>query len=216
MVTIKKKLGEMLVEEGLIDNLQLNSALGHQRQWGGHLGSIFVEMGFVDEKDIAAALERQLGIRCINIDDFDVSEAAIEAMKVDIAKKYMAFPLMLEDKTLTLAMTNPAELNVIDELQFMLGYRIKPVLALESDIKRAIAYHYEGVERPKQRIDRKSVQEVEIKPTEFKQEQETLRQEEPKREITQKMVIEALISLLVEKGIITKDEMLNRLHDRTG
>ncbi len=232
----KKKLGEMLMEAGLIDTLQLDSALGHQRNWGGKLGSVLVELGFITEENLAGFIEKQLHHPCVGISSITVPEEAVNAVKADIAKKYTVFPINLEGNTVTLAMMDPTDLRVIDELQFVVGKKIKPALALESEIKKAIRRYYEGekIERKQYRIMPKketTVEEtVDVKgqPEEkiFEKEEFVAREEtqatkdEPKmetvekkekKEIPSKMIVEALSALLIEKGIIKREELLERI-----
>lgn len=231
----KKRLGEMLLEARLMDELQLQSALAQQKQWGNRLGSIVIEMGFVSEKDLASVLEKQMGVRCISIEDVEVPYEALRAVKVDVAKKYGIFPLSIEGKTITVAMADPTDLKIMDSLSFLLGMRIKPVLAIYSDIKRAIERHYEGISTGKaHKIDIKKISEkihvvhetAEAKPTapaEFEvihdmpHVAEEVKQAAPqKEESTSKRVIEALISLLAEKGIITKEELIRKMKGGQG
>ncbi len=233
----KKRIGEMLIEAGLIDELQLKSALGYQKQWGGKVGSALVEMGFVTEKGVASTLEKQLGVVCTSIEGMDIPPNILHTVKVDIAKKYGVFPLSVEGKTLLIATPDPTDLKALDELSFLLGMRIKPVLALESDIKRAISIYYEGntqsgrtykvdVNKLTEKIQMMQpaageIREHEIQPEIIHHEMiqpETIRKEEPKaeqkKEIAQKAVIEALIAVLTEKGIITKEELIKKLKEK--
>lgn len=234
----KKKIGEMLIEAGLIDDLQLDSALGHQRNWGGRLGSILIELGFVKEEDMAGVIEKQLHYPCIEVTSLDVPREALDSVKVEIAKKYTIFPINLEGNTITLAMMDPTDLRITDELQFITGRRIKPALALESEIKRAIRKFYEGedIEGKHYRVEQKRVEKQEdhvvIKglpdETVFVQEDFVIHEEplkeppkvepkledtkkEYKKEIPDKVIVEAIASLLIEKGIINKQEFLDRI-----
>jgi type II secretory ATPase GspE/PulE/Tfp pilus assembly ATPase PilB-like protein len=243
----KKKLGEMLIEAGLIDNLQLDSALGHQRNWGGRLGSILIELGFIKEEDMAGVIEKQLHFPCIEIMSLNVPKEAIDSIKVEIAKKYTVFPIKLEGSTITLAMMDPTDLRITDELQFITGKRIKPALALESEIKRAIKKYYEGVDiegklyriekkkaeikdepvtmigRPEERVfveEEFVIEEGPTKPVPERQVQEEPQKIEPKieipkkeekKELPHKVILEAMASLLIEKGIIKKEELLERI-----
>lgn len=234
----KKKLGEMLIEAGIIDELQLDSALGHQRNWGGRLGSILIELGFVSETDLAKFIEKQLKVPCVEIISLDIPKNVLESLRVEIAKKYTVFPINLEGNIITLAMTDPTDLRVIDELQFITGKRIKPALALESEIKKAIKKYYEGedIEGKHYKIDQKRLEKKEEpfifkappdepvfvqedfviheeplkKPEMEKPEVEVPRKEE-KKEIPQKVIVDALASLLIEKGIIKREEFLEMI-----
>lgn len=217
MGTEKKRLGEMLIEAGLIDELQLNAALGEQKQWGGRLGSIVVRMGFIDEHEAASVLEKQLGLKCITLEEMEISQKALQAVKHEIAKKYYIMPIDLDKNTLSIAISDPTDVKTLDDLSFMLGVRIKPVLALESDIKNAIARYYEGdVHAGKAyRVNVKNITEK-IQPTKTElstpPQTEVVPEKPPeKKEITSRAVIEALIAILIEKGIITREELIKKL-----
>lgn len=234
----KKKLGEMLIEAGIIDNLQLDSALGHQKNWGGRIGSILIELGFISENELAGFIEKQLHIPCVNISSLDITEKEIESVKIDIAKKYTVFPLKIEGNVISLAMMDTTDLRVVDELQFITGKRIKPFLALESEIKKAIRRHYEGedvgtrqfkAEPRKIEIKEKPaapappdeqvfvhedfvIQEEPLKDPQGAKPEVGLHKKDEKRdekkEIPNKIILDALASLLIEKGIIKREEFL--------
>jgi type IV pilus assembly protein PilB len=214
----KKRLGEMLLEAGLIDEMQLNSALGQQRQWGGKLGSVLIQMGFIDECNAATVLEKQLGVKCVSLENMEIPQKALQAVKHEIAKKYCIMPLDLDKNTLSIAIADPTDVKTLDDLSFMLGVRIKPILAFESDIKNAIARHYEGIVHAgkKYKTDLKAtIEKMQlINPTTSQTMKEP---EEPheKKEITSKAVIEALISILIEKKIITREELLRKLAEKS-
>ncbi len=146
MAKAKKRLGEMLIEAGVIDKTQLNSALAHQKQWGGKLASILIELGYLDEKIVASVLEKQLNVICVSLKDIKISPDARKLIDADTAQKYEIIPIDFskERETLTLAMSDPTDLKVIDELSFLLGLEIKPVLAIKSAITRTIQKIYLG------------------------------------------------------------------------
>ncbi|MBI5639542.1 MAG: hypothetical protein HZA17_03865, partial [Nitrospirae bacterium] len=145
MKKTNKRIGQLLLEAGLIDELQLKSALSYQQEWGGRLGSVIIKKGFVSEKDVVSIIEKQFGISCISLESIDrPADEVLNMVKLDIAKKFGIFPIGLEGKMLLLAVADPTDLKTLDDIRFVLGARIKPLLALESDIMRAIAVHYEG------------------------------------------------------------------------
>jgi len=232
----KKRLGEILIEAGIIDQLQLNSALGQQRQWGGKLGSVLIEMGFADEKSIASVLEKQLKIKCISLDDIEVMQKALNAVKLDMAKKYCIMPLDMDKNTLTIAISDPSDIKTLDELSFTLGVRVKPVLALESDIKNAIARHYEGTtfagkkHKTAMEITPEKVQMVPTEPDSlftgqtveniqyehsamFAPEEISAGKPSDRKETFLKTLVESLAAILIEKGIISKEELAKKIKD---
>ncbi len=239
----KKRLGEMLIEAGIIDNLQLNAALGQQKQWGGKLGAKLVEMGFVDERTIASVLEKQLGQRCIPLENIDIPQKALNAVKVDIAKKYCIMPLDLDKNTLSVAISDPTDMKTLDDIRFMLGVRIKPYLALESEIKTAIAQHYEGaaplgkthkasVEKTPETMQplttgfavqpvEQATEELQIEhnmmfnPEELSEKSVEIEKPVEKKDTFSQALTEAIIALLIEKGIITKEELAKKIKEKT-
>lgn len=221
MKTEKKRLGELLIEAGFIDELQLNSALGQQKQWGGRLGSKLIEIGFINEQSLASVLEKQLGEKCISLEDKEIPQNAITTVKVEIAKKYCIMPLDLDKNTLSVAMPDPTDMKTIDDLTFMLGVRIKPVLALESDIKSAIAMHYEGIaiggrtyKAAMEKIN-ETMQTLKSESQTPTSPQEILERLPEKKELTSKTIIEAIIALLIEKKIISREELAKKIDEKS-
>lgn len=221
----RKKLGELLIEAGLIDELQLKSALSYQMEWGGRLGSAIIRKGFVSEQDMMTALEKQLGMSCTSVDQLGKpSDDVLAMIRPDIAKKYGIFPIRFQKNILMIATSDPTDLKTLDEISFMIGFRIKPLLALESDILRAISIYYEGNVGPGRtfRIDRGKLTEKITRtmhyapPPDHVQtplEENDSRTSIPlqKREVSQKLVIESIVDLLISKGIITKEELLRQI-----
>lgn len=137
-----KRLGELLLESGHIDEIQLAVALGKQKEYGLKLGSQLLKLGFVAERDLAEILREQLGIQWISLFDRAVPRDVLETVPVAVALKYTVMPVEFDKKTITLATTNPNDLETLDSLAFQLGKKIKPLMALEFDIEKAIITHY--------------------------------------------------------------------------
>ena len=205
----KKRIGEILKEAGLIDEFQLATALGRQKEWGGRLASILINMGFVDEESVASVLEKQLGQKCLSLDNKEILPEALNTIKPDIVKKYCIMPIEFDQKTLTIATSDPTDLKTIDELSFILGVRIKPVLALESSIKRAITRHYAGVIFADSSI-------YQIDTANLSEHVDLMRFEKIKPDISYppEGIIEALAELLIEKGIIKKEDLTGKLRKK--
>lgn len=142
MLERRQKLGDMLVEAGVIDDLQRSVALGEQRRFGGKLASVLIHLGLADEKVIAPLLEKQRGQKCILLRNKEIPQNVLSVIKPDVAKKYKVIPLGFERRTLIVATPDPDNLGSLDDLSFMLGINIKPMLALEYDIKNAITRYY--------------------------------------------------------------------------
>ncbi len=134
----RKKIGQILIDAGVIDEMQLKSALGYQSRWGGKLGKILVEMGFLDEDTMIKFLAEHFRIKAVNLLRSRISDKAFEALPKDIARKYNTVPVMVRGegskKVMVLAMSDPANLAAIDEISFITGAKIEPVLATDSAI----------------------------------------------------------------------------------
>ncbi len=134
----RKKIGQILIDAGVIDEMQLKSALGYQSRWGGKLGKILVEMGFLDEDTMIKFLAEHFRIKAVNLLRSRISNKAFDALPKDMARKYNTVPVMVRGegskKVMVLAMSDPANLAAIDEISFLTGAKIEPVLATDSAI----------------------------------------------------------------------------------
>src|SRR5215213_7547515 len=127
------KLGEILVRENLLTPHQLREALEFQREHGGRLGFNLVKMGLVSDDMITAVLSRQYGVPSVNLELFDVDESVIRLIPRDVADKYSVLPLSRVGATLTLAM---------DDIKFMTGLNIEPVVVSEASVQEAVSRYY--------------------------------------------------------------------------
>ena len=217
----RKKLGTILKEAGLIDDYQLAAALSHQHTWGGKLGSIIVELEFAREEDIARVISETMGVPYVNLFEPEISPDVIKLLKADMAKKFDVIPVRKESaNTLVLAMSDPLDIQTMDNIRFITGLNIKPVLSMATEIKDAIRKYYDGEtvirkdaawfrDTAKLSTHMEIVREVPgiatTEPTQQAQQQEP---QSVQQEIaTQKTVLDALISILIEKDIITRGEI---------
>jgi type IV pilus assembly protein PilB len=217
----RKKLGILLKEAGLIDEYQLAAALSHQHNWGGKLGSIIVDLEFAREEDIARIISETMGVPYVNLFEPEISPDVIRLLKADIAKKFDVIPVKKEStNTLVLAMSDPFDIATMDNIRFVTGLTIKPVLSMASEIKDAIRKYYDGEtvirkdaawfrDTAKLATQLEIVREVpSIATTERNQQAQQQDPQSVQQEIaTQKTVLDALISILIEKDIITRGEI---------
>ena len=141
-----EKFGDLLVKSGLIDPLQLQAALGHQRRWGGKLGQCLVDLGFITESELLSFMSDKFKIPAIDLTKSKISPQAFSSVPEMVAKKYGVVPVFLKEgpgkkKTLTLAMSDPSNLKVLDEVQFLTGFKVEAVLAVESSITRVLEHY---------------------------------------------------------------------------
>lgn len=138
------KLGEILVRENLITPDQLRETLEYQRANGGRLGSNLVRLGYVSDDVVTAVLSRQYGVPSINLDLFQIDTDVIKLISEDVAMKYSVLPISKVGATLTLAMADPTNVFAMDDIKFMTGLNVEPVIASETSIQLAIAKYYSG------------------------------------------------------------------------
>lgn len=140
------KLGEILLKENLITPDQLKQALDHQKANGGRLGNSLVKLGFLNDDEVTAVLSRQYGVPSINLAYFEVDPSVTKLIPMDTATKYQVLPLSRVGSSLTLAMVDPTNVFAMDDIKFMTGFNIEPVVASEAAIMEAIKKHYGSVE----------------------------------------------------------------------
>ena len=138
------KLGEILVRENLITPQQLRETLDYQRAHGGRLGSNLVRLGYVSDDVVTAVLSRQYGVPSINLDLFQIETEVIKLISEDVAQKYSVLPISKVGATLTLAMADPTNVFAMDDIKFMTGLNVEPVIASETSIQLSIAKYYTG------------------------------------------------------------------------
>ena len=136
------KLGEILVRENLITAQQLREALEYQRGSGGRLGSNLVKLGIVSDDVITAVLSRQYGVPSINLELFQIEETTIKLISQEVALKYTVLPISKVGATLTLAMADPTNVFAMDDIKFMTGLNVEPVIASEASIQAAVGKYY--------------------------------------------------------------------------
>jgi type IV pilus assembly protein PilB len=136
------KLGEILVRENLLSAQQLREALDYQRNHGGRLGFNLVKMGLVSDDMITAVLSRQYGVPSVNLELFDIEPSVIRLIPQEVAQKYSVLPLSRVGASLTLAMVDPTNVFAMDDIKFMTGLNIEPVVVSEASVQEAIAKYY--------------------------------------------------------------------------
>ena len=136
------RIGELLLKEKLITPEQLQQALTQQKANGGKLGYNLVKMGFVKDEQITALLSKQYGVPSINLAQFKIDPTIVKLVPTETARKYQIIPLSRSGSTLTIAMTDPTNVFAMDDIKFMTGYNVEPVVASEVAITDAIEKYY--------------------------------------------------------------------------
>ncbi len=136
------KLGELLLRNKLITKDQLDKALDLQKTNNSKLGYNLVKMGFVSDEEIATCLSKQFGISAINLSHFEIDQTVLDLVPVEVCRKYDLIPVNRTGAVLTVAMSDPTNIRAMDEINFICGYQVEPVVASEYAIKESIDKYY--------------------------------------------------------------------------
>src|SRR6201987_62279 len=147
---MSSRLGEILIKENLITSDQLQQALAHQKASGGRLGTCLMKLGFISDDEVAGWLSRQYGVPSINLKYYEVDASVIRLIPQDTAVRYQIVPLSRVGSTLTIAMTDPTNVFARDDIKFMTGFNVEPVVASETAIAEAISKFYGEAESEEQ------------------------------------------------------------------
>src|SRR5450759_1972752 len=150
------RIGELLLKERRITPAQLQEALTYQKTSGGKLGLNLVKLGFVKDEEITALLSKQYGVPSINLAQFEIDPAIVKLIPAETVQKYQIVPLSRAGATLTIAMTDPTNVFAMDDIKFMTGYNVEPVVASETAVTEAIRRYYPaGAAAPRVVVEKK-------------------------------------------------------------
>ncbi len=143
-----KRLGELLVEAGLVNASQLQEALRYQRMMGGRMGGAMVALGYITEEVLMDFLAHKTGVPRVDVSHVEVDVEVLKRVPRRLAEQLTVLPIAFkEPKSLVLAMADPLDLNAIDSARFASGMGIEPVVASHSSLKAAIAEQYRRLDR---------------------------------------------------------------------
>jgi type IV pilus assembly protein PilB len=142
------RIGELLLKEKRITAEQLQEALNYQKANGGKLGFNLVKLNFVKDEEITALLSKQYGVPSINLAQFEIDPGVIKLIPAETAQKYQIIPLSRAGATLTIAMTDPTNVFAMDDIKFMTGYNVEPVVASETAVMESIERYYALAAKP--------------------------------------------------------------------
>ena len=137
-----ERLGKVLVTSKLLTEEQLSKALQIQKTEGGKLGSILVKSNFIEESRLLSFLSQQYGLPSVDLAKLEIDPAVIKLIPVEVVQKYLVVPVKRTGATLRLAMVDPSDVHAIDDIKFMTGYEVIPLVASEGAVLDAIARHY--------------------------------------------------------------------------
>lgn len=167
MVNLKKKLGDLLVENNMLTEAHLMEALKFQKENGMRLGDALVDLGFITYESLIEVLEFQLGIPHVNLYKYSIDEKVIDTIDSNLAKRFSVIPLKLNkaNNSLTLAMEDPLDIVAIDEIARHTGFFVEPVIASPGEIQRILDQHYgikDSVDKVMKNLESKDDLEKEI------------------------------------------------------
>jgi type IV pilus assembly protein PilB len=142
-VALNERLGELLVKENLLSAEQLRKAREEAVNQGGRLGSQITKLGFLEEQELTDFVAKQYGVPSINLDDFEIDPEVMALVPEDVAVKHNVIPVNRAGSTLILATADPSNIFALDDIKFLTGYNIQPVVASEESLKRAVDRFYD-------------------------------------------------------------------------
>ncbi|MBX7101511.1 MAG: hypothetical protein K1X89_27600 [Myxococcaceae bacterium] len=143
-----QKLGEQLLKAKVLDELQLRSAIARVASFGQRLSRAILDLGFCDDETLAEAYAALFKMPLTHLGTVHKDPQALAKLDVRFCEKNGCFPVSLKDRILTLAMVDPTELDVLDEVQSRANARVVPLLSTEMEVAHAIMRHYHGREPP--------------------------------------------------------------------
>jgi len=140
---VNERIGELLVKENLLSAEQLAKAREESRTKGGRLGAQITSLGYLDENELTDFVAKQYGVPSINLDEFEIESSVIQLIPEEVASKHTVIPVNRAGSTLILATADPSNIFGLDDIKFLTGYNIQPVVASEEAIRRAIDRNYD-------------------------------------------------------------------------
>lgn len=142
--TTKRRLGDVLFEQGLITEAQLRECVTLQRNTNQSLGAVLLEKGYINEEDLVMTLSDQLAIPHIRVANYRIPQEVLDEVPESLARQYQMLPVSITGDVLTLAMADPLNIMALDDLRMLTSYEIERVVALSSELSEAINRHYGG------------------------------------------------------------------------
>src|SRR3954452_18550251 len=150
---MSQRLGDLLVKEKIITPEQLQQAIKVQKAQNCRLGSALVKLSFLTDEDVTNFLSRQYGVPAINLSYFEIDSSVVKLVPHDTAKRYQILPLSRVGASLTIAMVDPTNVFAMDDIKFMTGFNIEPVVASESAILEGIEKVYSVSQEPEENLE---------------------------------------------------------------
>ena len=136
------RLGELLLKSGRVTADHIQQALAMQKEHGGRIGTNLVKLGVLDEPQLVQALSQHFGVPSVALDGIKLDDSIIKIIPADVARKYTILPIAKQGAKVTIAMLDPTNVFAMDDIKFMTGYNVEPVVASEAALRASIDRYY--------------------------------------------------------------------------
>ena len=201
VLSLKDRISKALLESKIIDQVQLDKALQFQKEKGGTLSQILIDLGFVEQKEILLALSQDLNIPLINLNKYSTDPSVIDLIPKEISRHYRILPLSKMGPTITIAVSDPLNIFAIDDIKSLTGFDVRLVLAEDSSISAAIEQYYGKHTRQEIETMVKKMGEPEL--LAIQQDSEGIRPEELIK-LTQEMPIVRATNMILSEAVRLK------------
>jgi len=202
MISIKERLVETFIKNKLLTEDDIKLALQVQKEQGGRLSEVLIKLNLINEKDLAYALSQGLGLPVINLSRYSIDAKVLKLISKETAKQYQIIPISKMSDILTLAMVDPLDIFLIDDVKALTGFEINPIIAPQSEIKDAIEKYYE---EPTTQVIEDIIKDIsELKLEFIKQEREIFIDTSELTRLTQEAPVIKLTNMILEKSIEMK------------
>jgi type IV pilus assembly protein PilB len=199
----KKPIGEILLDQDIITQEQLDEALEEQKRSGRLLGKILIDLGYATEEAILEALGSQIDMKVSDLSSIEIPKETIDKVPASLAQVYNIVPVKFENDILTIALSDPLNINIMDDLRFVLNCEVQSVIAKEKDINEAIEKYYAG-ESKEESID-KLVREIEASSSEILKAEIKEKQDITSlKELASQAPVVKLVNLVLLQGVKDK------------
>jgi type IV pilus assembly protein PilB len=195
----RERLGKLLVDSKLLTEEQLKMAIDFQKAVGGKLGAIIVKLGFIEDHTLIQFIAKQMNMPVVNLDELVLPENLVKRIPRKLIEKHHVIPIHYKDGVLTVATSDPFDFEAIEELQLAQDARIEIHLASRNQIQKCISQLFYQAEEPSTAVVKEKSKDELLKDLEHKPEK-----------LSKAQQLEALVPLLVEKGVISYDELAKK------
>ena len=194
-----KKFGELLFNKGILSKAQLVEVFNFKKHNNEELSQIIINKGFAEDEDVIGCLAEVLNIPFVQLQDYAVDPAVLEIVPKELSIKHKVFPVFKIENSLTIAMVNPGDVQVIDRLHRETGYEIEPAVSLERDVMKAIETHYEGAKEIDSSLD-EVIQDIQSE----KPEKEETTSAEKLKQLSAETPVVKLVNLVLSQAIMER------------